>query len=238
MAAKRPNHVWHVDLTTMPTQIGFWCSWFPFTLPQHWPFCWWLVLVMDHYSRRVMGLAIFRQAPTFADVRTCLERAIRAAGTEPKHLVSDKGPQFFPSKGYRRWCKRRGITPRFGAIGEHGSIAVLERAIRTLKDALRRNLIPTRRETMRRETGLLVSWYNEHRPHSALGGKTPNEVYFQRSSANRRPRIEPRPQWPRGSPCAAPITLVAGKPGARFEIEVERLDGHVQLPIVRLRRAA
>jgi hypothetical protein len=24
--ARRPNHVWHVDLTIVPTQIGFWCS--------------------------------------------------------------------------------------------------------------------------------------------------------------------------------------------------------------------
>jgi hypothetical protein len=32
--------------------------------------------------------------------------------------------------------------------------------------------------------------------------------------------------------------LVAGKPGARFEVEIERLDGRLQLPIIRLHRAA
>ena len=45
-----------------------------------------------------------------------------------------------------------------------------------------------------------------------LGGKTSDEVYFHRFPANRRPRIEPRPAWPRGSPCALPHALVAGKP--------------------------
>jgi hypothetical protein len=55
---------------------------------------------------------------------------------------------------------------------------------------------------------------------------------------NRKPRIEPRSRWPRGSPCAQPHALVAGKPGARFHVEVEHVDGRPALPIVRLRRAA
>jgi len=56
--------------------------------------------------------------------------------------------------------------------------------------------------------------------------------------ANRRPRIEPRPQWPRGSLRALPNALVAGKPGARFDVEIEHVDGHAHLPIIRLLRAA
>ncbi len=38
VTAKRPDHVWHVDLTTVPIGGGFWCSWLPFALPQSWPF--------------------------------------------------------------------------------------------------------------------------------------------------------------------------------------------------------
>ena len=40
VTAKGPNHVWHVDLTTVPTIGGFWISWWPFAIPQRWPFCW------------------------------------------------------------------------------------------------------------------------------------------------------------------------------------------------------
>ena len=40
VAAKEPNHVWHIDLTTVPTGRGFWAPWLPFALPQRWPFCW------------------------------------------------------------------------------------------------------------------------------------------------------------------------------------------------------
>ncbi len=81
-----------------------------------------------------------------------------------------------------------------------------------------------------------VNWYNEHRPHTTLTGCTPNERSFKRFPANRKLRIEPRPQWPRGSPCALPHAFVAGNPGARFD--VENLDGYLQLPIIRVRRAA
>jgi hypothetical protein len=185
-----------------------------------------------------MGFALFRKAPTSVEVRSCLGRAIGAAGTAPRYLVSDKGSQFFPTAGYKKWCRHRGIRPRFGALGKHGSIAVLERAVRTIKEALQRIMVPTRREAMRTELVIVLDWYNQHRPHSALGGKTPDEVYFQRFPANRRPRFEPRSVWPRGSPCALPHALVAGKPGARFAIEVEHVAGHAHLPIIRLRRAA
>jgi hypothetical protein len=33
ITAKYANHVWHVDLTTVPTAAGFWTSWLPFALP-------------------------------------------------------------------------------------------------------------------------------------------------------------------------------------------------------------
>jgi transcriptional regulator with XRE-family HTH domain len=102
VTAKRPNHIWHVDLTIVPTQFGFWCSWLPFALPQMWPFCWWLALVLDHHSRRIMGFSLYRQAPTSVEVRAFLGRVIHAAGAAPKYLISDKGRQFWPCRAYKR----------------------------------------------------------------------------------------------------------------------------------------
>jgi len=32
VTAKRINHVWHVDLTLVPTRLGFWASWLPCSL--------------------------------------------------------------------------------------------------------------------------------------------------------------------------------------------------------------
>ncbi len=51
VTAKRRNHLWHIDLTVVPTGAGLWCSWLPLALPQRWPFCWWVVCAVDHLPR-------------------------------------------------------------------------------------------------------------------------------------------------------------------------------------------
>ena len=220
VAAKEPNHVWHVDLTVVPTGRGFWAPWLPFALPQRWPFCCWLAVIVDHYSGRAMGFAVFTKRPDSLSVRTFLGRTITRAKATPKYLICDKDSIFW-CEAFKYWCKRKAIRPRFGAVGKHGSIAVVERFIRTMKDeATRRILISQRKARFRSELNSFFSWYNEHRPHATLHGKTPNEVYLGLRPANRRPRIEPRKRWPRSAPCAAPRTLVAGQPGDRFALQV------------------
>ncbi len=51
---------------------------------------------------------------------------------KPKYAVTDKGKQF-DCHVFRKWCKRRKVKPRYGAVGKYGSIAVIERFNRTLK---------------------------------------------------------------------------------------------------------
>lgn len=238
ITAQRPNHVWHVDLTAVPIG-GFWTSWLPFALPQCWPFCWWVAVVIDHYSRRLMNVGVFATRPDCRQVCGFLGRTVSRAGTAPRYLICDRDT-IFDCDAFRRWAKRRGIQPpRYGAVGKHGSIAVVERAIRTIKDECSRQLlVPLRRQTCHRELSWFQDWYNDHRPHMTLGGRTPTEVYFDQSPANHKPRIEPRPKWPRRSRCAKPQTLVAGQPGDRFTLEVGRCQGRQHLPTVKLQRAA
>ena len=239
VTAKYPGHLWHTDLSVVPTSLGFWTSWFPFSMPQCWPFAWWIALAEDHFSRRVMGYAVFLREPSSPQVCTMLGRAIATAGKAPRHIVCDQGPQF-RCDGFKRWCRRTGIKPpRYGAIGKHGSLAVIERLILTLKVLLRcLPLVPLYKNTFRREMGLAIDWYNEQRPHTTLGGRTPNEVYTGRYPSNRKPRYEPRECWPRCSPCARPITLVKGQPGARIELDLEFESGRQYLPVVRVKRSA
>jgi len=71
----RSNQIWNVDLTTVPTAGGFWVPWVPWALPQRWPFCWWVGVIVDHFSRRIMGFGVFTQNPTSAAVRQMLGRA-------------------------------------------------------------------------------------------------------------------------------------------------------------------
>jgi hypothetical protein len=82
-----------------------------------------------------------------------------------------------------------------------------------------------------------MQWYNGHRPHTSLDGRTPDEVYFNLRPANRQPRFEPRARWPRGSPCARPRVLVKGAPGDCPELTVRFHANRKHLPIVILRRA-
>ena len=239
VTARKRNYLWHLDLTTVPTALGFWVSWLPFTLPQVWPFCWWVGVAIDHFSRRVMGFAVFRGEPSSAAVRKFLEGVFRKAGHQPQHLITDQGTQFF-AKGFGRWCLRRRIGHRFGAIGKYGSLAVIERCIKTMKSECTRRLIlvPYRFTNFRQELALFFSWYNSHRPHTWLHGATPDEAYNHRRPACRMPRFEPRQRWSRRSRCAAPQVLVRGQPGGRFDLEVRYDAGRRHFPIVTLKRAA
>jgi transposase InsO family protein len=238
VTAKRPNHVWHVDLTVVPIGSGFWTAWLPFSLPLCWPFCWWVAAVIDHFSRKVMGVAVFRKQPDSRQVRGFLAKTMREHKAKPKYIICDKGTQFW-CKPFKRWCRRRKIRPRFGAVGQYGSIAVIERFIRTLKsEGLRRLLVPLNLREMRAEVAAIVGWYNTCRPHTYLGGRTPDERYRRVASACRRPRWEPRPRWPVGSRCASPPAKVRGEPGVRLQVVVDYHQGRKYLPIVTLKRVA
>jgi transposase InsO family protein len=105
----------------------------PHSLIQQWPFCWWVAVAIDHTSRLVVGFALFPERPTSLDVCRFLDRAISRADAKPKYIIADKGDQFWCSH-FKRWCRGRHIKPRFGAVGKHGSRAVIERFIRSLKD--------------------------------------------------------------------------------------------------------
>jgi len=234
----RPNQIWNVDLTIVPTAGGFWVPWLPWALPQRWPFCWWVGVIVDHFSRRIMGGAVFTQNPTSVAIRQMLGRAIREADCAPSHLITDQGTQF-TDEGFRTWCRRRGIRQRFGAVQKYGSISVIERLMRTMKsEALRRILVPLDREAFRREVRLFVRWYNGNRSHSTLLAATPDEIYFERLPRSRALRFEPRRRWPRGSPSAGPPAKVRGRCGQRIALDVMYLAGRRHLPIVELKKAA
>jgi putative transposase len=239
ITAKGPDRVWHLDLTTVPTIGGFWISWWPFAIPQRWPFCWWVAVVVDHFSRRAMGAAHFKKEPTAREMTSFLDRLCRKIGHRPGHLITDHGPQF-TADAFIAWCRRRGIQQRFGAIGKYGSLAVIERFIKSMKNECSRLLpvVPLAQAAFGRELNYYVAWYNAERPHSRFGARTPDEIYFGSFPACRRPRFEPRDRWPRRSPCAQPHALVRGRPGTVVELVVEHRGGRKHLPIVSLRRVA
>jgi transposase InsO family protein len=230
------NHVWSGDLTEVSTSNGLWCSWQPFAVPQQHPYCWWVYLVIDHFSRRLMGFAIFKTLPTADDICREMNRICTENKVKPKYFVSDKGAQF-DSCSFRKWCRDNGIKNRYGAVGKHGSIAVTERVIKSLKyEYLNRIVVPLSQRDMERNVQFYVAWYNEARPHTRHFGKTPNEVYFKRRSANTLPRIEPREFAKHSTPCTSPRICIRGKAGVKIKLTLDFYEGNKLLPIVKIER--
>jgi len=225
--ARYPGHTWHLDLTAVPIRSGFWVPWLPFSLAQRWPFSWWVAVLVDQVSRALIGFAVFAKPPDSRQIQQFLERAIRSAGHSPRYIITDRGTQFW-CRSFKRWCKRRGIRPRYGVLGESYSICIVERFIRSLKQECTRRLllVPLVHATFRRELAVYGEWYNGSRPHTHLFGRTPQEVLTGRTA--KRCRFETRPRMPSyGAPRCNGLELIVGQVGERQH-----------LPVISFRRVA
>jgi transposase InsO family protein len=192
VVAKHTNHVWGVDITTFDIRHGRVVPWWPFTLPPAWPTCWSIVVVLDYFSRRVITLGCFRRVPTTEDITHLID----SAGTLPAHVVTDQGAQF--RQNWVDSCNARGVKHRYGALGKHGSIALVERFIRSMKVELLRPalLVPFPIGEMQAKLDVYAQWYNEHRPHQGLRGLTPDELATGVTPARKLARVEPRARYP------------------------------------------
>ena len=232
--AERPHHVWHVDLTTIPIGPpgrGCWTPWWPFSIVLCWLLSWHLVLVLDHFTRSLLAFRLVRREPSSSDVCAALDDAVLHAGTAPNHLISDQGSQF--QSDYRAWCELHGAKPRYGAVGQHGSIAIIERFILSLKqEFLRRIHVPSTESRMLEAMAAYQRWYKEHRPHASLDGRTPREMLEGAPPPRERARIDPRARYPigRGPP--------ARRARGPLELVVDDVGGFRELPVIRLRQAA
>lgn len=240
ITARYPHHVWNVDLTLLPLVSGFWVPWLPQTLLLRWPFAFWLFVVLDHHSRAVVDFKVLLSQPATDDLTRVLDAARRKAGVTPKYIVSDRGAQF--RDDYVEWCRRRSIRPRFGAVGKSGSIAVIERFFRSLKDEMLRRLpvLPMPLAHMMREIDAYVRWYNEHRPHQGLDGDTPAERRDRAPAARKKRARETRSHYPlaRGDPAPSKCKAKRRRLKGQFVLQLDCVAHRDHLPIVELKHAA
>jgi hypothetical protein len=109
---------------------------------------------------------------------------------------------------------RVGASSGAGRLGKHGSIALIERFWRTLKAISRVKIWkPLVRRDLQERAHLAIIYYAEHRPHSALGGAIPSEIYSGTAPAHLA-AVHP----PRGRPG----DLVAFEPPAIAFLDAER----------------
>ena len=156
-----PNHVWSID-TTMVNCWGLW--------PIH------ICVVIDHFSRKVMA-AVPLEGPNAGWINNAMESAIEKYGP-PKHIISDQA-HVFTGAVFAELLGQYNIKLRLGAIGKHGSIAVTERANKTLKyEWLKRVALIKGIDHLTELCKEFECWYNSWRPHMTLDGLRPDDVYF------------------------------------------------------------
>jgi transposase InsO family protein/transposase len=178
LRARRPGHVCAMDVS--PFQRLFNLPGLPY-----------LAAIIDLHSRLILGWKLFASQPTGQDMAALLRAAVDRHGP-PTHLITDHGAQF-TSEEFEDATRSLGIEHRFGAIGESGSIAVMERFWRTLKELVElkhRSEIVT--SVIAARVHLAMLWYNNLRPHVSLRLATPAERHFGLTPARQDSHPAPR----------------------------------------------
>jgi putative transposase len=140
-----------------------------------------LALVMDCYTRQLLGWQLSRSGKA-KTAEAALEQALIARfgtlGLAPRNFLlrSDNG-LVFTSRAYTRLVRSYGLRQEFITPHCPQQNGMVERLIRTLKEqCIHRH----RFETQQNASRVIADWiqfYNNRRPHQALGMKTPAEAY-------------------------------------------------------------
>ena len=140
-----------------------------------------LALVIDCHTRELLGWHLSRSGKA-STAGAALEQALIARFgslgkvTSPFLLRSDNG-LVFTSRDYTRLVRSYGLKQEFITPHCPQQNGMVERVIRTLKEqCVHRHRFESQQNAMR-VIGDWISFYNNRRPHQALGMKTPAEAY-------------------------------------------------------------
>jgi putative transposase len=158
LAISRPNQVWATDITYIPMEAGFV----------------YLVAVIDWYSRRVLS---WRLSNTL-DPSFCVEALEDAlARFEPPEIFNtDQGAQF-TAAAFTKILRDRGIAISMDGKGRCLDNVFVERLWRSLKyEEVYLHAYNSVSEA-RAGIGRYLQFFNEKRPHQALGYQTPDAFH-------------------------------------------------------------
>jgi putative transposase len=171
--AEEPNRLWVADITYVPTWAGFI----------------YLAIVLDVWSRRVVGWAIGEQMSTDL-VLAALNMAL--AQRRPMDVVhhSDRGRQY-ASIAFNERCRDMGVRTSMGRVGDAYDNAMAESFFASLEcELISRRSFRTKAEARLALFTWIEGWYNSRRRHSALGRVSP--INFERSHTPPRPTAQRR----------------------------------------------
>jgi putative transposase len=155
-SAKAPDALWVADITYIPTWAGFL----------------YLAVVLDAFSRRVVGWAM----ETHLRAELVLQ-ALEMAYTQrrPAQVVhhSDQGTQY-TSIAFGTRCREMGVRPSMGSVGDCFDNAMAESFFATLEcELLERRRFKSQAEAEIAVFDFIEGWYNPQRRHSSLGYLSP-----------------------------------------------------------------
>ncbi len=153
------DQIWGADITYVRIRTGFL----------------YLAVIMDLYSRRIVGWAI----STSLDSGLCLEALKMAiAIRKPKRGLihhSDRGVQY-ASKAYVNLLKKYGIIPSMSAKGNPYDNAFLESLMKTIKhDEIHLKEYETVTDVLENLPKFIEDVYNKKRLHSGIGYQSPDD---------------------------------------------------------------
>ncbi len=158
LSIERANQVWCADITYIPMARGFV----------------YLVALMDWFSRRVLSwrLSITMEADFCVEA---VQEALAAHG-RPEIFNTDQGVQF-TSAGFVDELEAAGVRISMDGKGRFLDNIFIERLWRSLKyEEVFTKAYGSVIEA-RRGIGGWLSFYNDERPHQALGYQTPRSVF-------------------------------------------------------------
>jgi putative transposase len=154
--ASGANQLWVADMTYVPTWAGFI----------------YLAVVLDVWSRRIVGWAIGEQM-TAELVLAALNMALQQRRPAGVIHHSDQGSQY-TSVAFGERCKKMGVRPSMGTVGDAYDNAMAESFFATLEcELIDRRKWETKTEARLALFTYIEGWYNPRRRHSALGQTSP-----------------------------------------------------------------
>jgi putative transposase len=156
--ATAPNQLWVADITYVPTWSGFL----------------FVAIVLDVYSRRVVGWAMATHLRTEL-VLDALNMAIYRR--KPANVIhhSDQGTQY-TSIAFSARCKEANIRPSMGSVGDCYDNAMCESFNAILEcELLVKHHFKTPREASLAVFDFIEGFYNPRRRHTSIGSISPME---------------------------------------------------------------
>ncbi len=151
-----PNQVWAGDITYLKTGEG-------------WMY---LAIVMDLYSRRIVGWCVSKRMTT--DLICKAMMMAYNLRKPPAGLVfhSDRGSQY-TSKRYQKLLANYSVRSSMGDVGACWDNAVVERFFGSLKHDWVFKVAQPTREHMKKDVAAYMRYYNLERLHTTNGDQSP-----------------------------------------------------------------